>query len=98
MQLIATDSAREAVMALLFVGIDPETKDNHCPAAWVDTDMKPEPDVIFQGWLADEKTLAECLKSSPHPDTEAVIRMPYRMIAIIRKACDDAEQAAAGNL
>ncbi|MEV5509595.1 hypothetical protein [Streptomyces orinoci] len=85
-------------MALLFVGIDPETKTDQCPAAWVDVEMKPEPDILFQGWLADEETQAECRKNSPHPDTEAVIRMPYRMIDIIRKACDAAEQAAAGKL
>lgn len=98
MQLIATGSTREAVMALLFIGIDPNTEDEKCPAAWVDVDMKPEPDILFQGWLADEATLAECLKNSPNPDNEAVIRMPYRMIDIIRKACDAAEEAAAGNL
>ncbi|MBH1933302.1 hypothetical protein I5Q34_03190 [Streptomyces sp. AV19] len=85
-------------MTLLFVGIDPETKTEQCPAAWVDVDMKPEPDILFQGWLADEQAQAECRKNSPHPDTEAVIRMPYRMIDIIRKACDAAEEAAAGKL
>ncbi|WP_344024806.1 hypothetical protein [Streptomyces luteireticuli] len=81
-------------MALLFIGIDPDTDLDHCPAAWVDIDKKPEPDILFQGWLADEATQAECRKNSPDPDTEAVIRMPYRMIDVIRKACDAAEEAA----
>ncbi|MFT2019702.1 hypothetical protein ACMA1D_28285 [Streptomyces sp. 796.1] len=85
-------------MALLFIGIDPHSEEDKCPAAWVDTEMKGEPDIIFQGWLADEETQAECRKNSHHPDDEAVIRMPYRMIDIIRKACDAAEQAAVGDL
>lgn len=75
-------------MALLFVGIDPETGDDSCPAAWVDADVKPEPDVLFQGWLADEETQDDCRKNSPNLGNEAVIRMPYRMIPIIRKACE----------
>lgn len=85
-------------MAVLFIGIDPGTGDNQCPAAWVDIEMKPEPDVLFQGWLADEETEAECRQNSPKPDNEAVIRMPFRMIPIIREACDAAERAAATEL
>ncbi|GAA0414972.1 hypothetical protein [Streptomyces luteireticuli] len=85
-------------MALLFVGIDPDTEETTCPAAWVDIDMKPDPDLLFQGWLADEATQAECRRDSPQPESEAVIRIPYRMIGIIRKACDAAEQAATGKL
>ncbi|MCC3767862.1 hypothetical protein [Streptomyces sp. UNOC14_S4] len=81
-------------MALLFIGIDPNTTGDKCPAAWVDVDVKPEPDILFQGWLANEEIQAECRKNSPGSDDEAVIRMPYRMIDIIRKACDAAEEAA----
>ncbi len=81
-------------MALTFIGIDPNTGDNQCPAVWVDTESDPEPELVIQGWLADEETWAECLKNSPKPDTEAVIRIPARMVPLIRKACDVAEQAA----
>ncbi|MEU4208593.1 hypothetical protein AB0F13_01090 [Streptomyces sp. NPDC026206] len=79
-------------MALRFVGIDPGTGGGNCPAVWVDTDAKPEPDLLFQGWLVDEVTQAECLKDSPRPGTEAVIRVPARMVPLIREACDVAER------
>jgi hypothetical protein len=95
MQLTATGSTREAAMALTFIGIDPNTGHNECPAVWVDTDAEPEPELLFQGWLADEATQVECAKDSPKPDTEAVVRIPLRMVPLIRKACDVAEQAAA---
>ncbi|MBT2385816.1 hypothetical protein [Streptomyces sp. ISL-11] len=81
-------------MALRFIGIDPDTDHDHCPAVWVDADAKPERHMVVQGWLADEATQAECSKKSPKPDTEAVIRIPARMVPLIRKACDAAERAA----
>jgi hypothetical protein len=87
----AIPSSWEAITALRFVGIDPETGDGNCPAAWVDEDAA---DLLLQGWKADAETESECRKNSPLPDTEAVIRIPARMIPIIRKACDAAEQGA----
>ncbi|GAA0332834.1 hypothetical protein [Streptomyces blastmyceticus] len=80
-------------MALRFVGIDPGTGGGNCPAVWVDTDVEPEPELVLQGWLADEATQVECLKNSPKPSTEAVIRIPARMVPLIREACDVAERA-----
>ncbi|WP_328742206.1 hypothetical protein [Streptomyces caniferus] len=74
-------------MALRFIGIDPNTGGGDCPAVWVD-DEKQE--VLFQGWLADEETTARTRGDSPLPDTEGVVRLPYRMLDIIRKAIDDA--------
>ncbi|MGI5341435.1 hypothetical protein ACQEVS_30540 [Streptomyces sp. CA-181903] len=50
--------------------------------------------LVFQGREADEKTRDECLKSGPIPDYEAVIRVPFSMVAAIREACDVAERAA----
>ncbi|WP_461035109.1 hypothetical protein [Streptomyces mayteni] len=80
-------------MALLFIGIDPETGGGNCPAVWVDTVRKAEPELLFQGWLADAATEAECLTDSPRPDTEAIVRLPARMVPLIREACDAAERA-----
>lgn len=80
-------------MDLRFIGIDPNTGGGNCPAVWVDTETKSEPELVLQGWLADEATLAECAKQSPKPDTEAVIRIPARMVPLIREACDAAERA-----
>lgn len=76
-------------MSIEFVGIDPDTGKENCPAVWVDTDNA---DLLFQGYLGDIQTLARCAKDSPRPDTEAVIRVPRRMIPLIREACDRAER------
>ncbi|MFC7974658.1 hypothetical protein ACFUT3_05380 [Streptomyces cinereoruber] len=49
-------------------------------------------DLVFQGWKADEATEAECRQVGNIPDTEAVVRIPARMVPLIRKALDDAEE------
>ena len=79
-------------MALLFFGKDPNTDGDECPTVWVDDDTA---EMVFQGWKADEKTEAECLKVGHIPETEAVIRIPARMVPLIREACDAAEQRSA---
>ncbi|GAB2929474.1 hypothetical protein [Streptomyces mayteni] len=79
-------------MALRFMGIDPATNGDQCPTAWVDD---PTADIVLQGWKADEATEAECLETGKIPDTEAIIRIPARMVPILREACDAAEAAAA---
>ncbi|MFI9237831.1 hypothetical protein [Streptomyces sp. NPDC053079] len=78
-------------MALEFIGIDPSTNDGNCPAVWVD---KANADLLFQGWKPDEETEEECQAHSPLPDHEGIVRVPVRMVSIIRKACDDAERRA----
>ncbi|MFD3803250.1 hypothetical protein ACFWSF_13285 [Streptomyces sp. NPDC058611] len=78
-------------MALRFVGIDPNTDTGQCPTVWVDENNA---DVVLQGWKADQQTEAECLATGSIPDTEAVIRIPARMVKILREACDAAEQRA----
>ncbi|MBU3865099.1 hypothetical protein KN815_13765 [Streptomyces sp. 4503] len=80
-------------MDLQFIGIDPDTKDGNCPAVWVDTDTKPEPELVLQDWVADRATEAQCAKKSPKPHSEAIIRIPARMVPLIREACDAAERA-----
>jgi hypothetical protein len=80
-------------MALVFVGIDPETKGEDCPAAWVDVQAL---NFVLQGWKADEETRQETQQRSPLPDTEDVILMPARMLPVLRAACDEMERAMAG--
>lgn len=77
-------------MALRFMGVDPATDGDECPTAWIDPDTA---DIVLQGWKADGETTAECLETGTIPETEAVIRVPARMVPIIRKACDAAEAA-----
>ncbi|MEU9197430.1 hypothetical protein [Streptomyces hundungensis] len=76
-------------MALLFFGKDPNTNGDDCPTVWVDD---ASADLVLQGWKADAGTETECLAVGHIPDTEAVIRIPARMVPLIRKACDAAEQ------
>lgn len=78
-------------MSLRFIGIDPGTDTGQCPTVWVDEENA---DVVFQGWKANERTLEECFATGSIPETEAVIRIPARMVPIIRKACDEAERRA----
>lgn len=77
-------------MTIHFVGIDPETDEDGCPTVWVD---KRAADLLIQGYEADETTSAQCDALSPArapiPFGETVIRIPARMIPIIRKACDE---------
>ncbi|MET9294938.1 hypothetical protein [Streptomyces sp. NPDC003077] len=74
-------------MALRFIGIDPSTDQGNCPAVWLDDEKK---EVVFQGWKPDEETEAVCAADSPLPDAEGIVRLPYRMLELIRKACDEA--------
>ncbi|OCC09039.1 hypothetical protein [Streptomyces sp. PTY087I2] len=81
-------------MSVEFVGIDPDTDRDHCPTVWADAENQ---EVLFQGWKPDAETHARCEATSPAngsvPDTEAIIRIPARMIPMIREACDAVERA-----
>ncbi|MFD7320564.1 hypothetical protein ACFV9D_05650 [Streptomyces sp. NPDC059875] len=84
-------------MTLRFVGIDPNTQGGGSPTVWVD-DEKNE--LVIQGWKADETLTAKVSGTTwveGHdtgiPDHETLIRIPARMVPILRKACDDAERA-----
>lgn len=81
-------------MAVEFIGIDPDTDRDHCPAVWADTEAQ---EILLQGWKPSTETQAECEASSPAngsvPDSEAIVRIPARMIAVIREACDAVERA-----
>lgn len=74
----------EENMRIRFVGIDPDTGGNNCPAVFVDEDTG---DIWFQGdAVTDPAALAEVGKHSPLGETEAVVKLPPRMASIIREA------------
>ncbi|MGW3956713.1 hypothetical protein ACWEKM_38750 [Streptomyces sp. NPDC004752] len=81
-------------MAVEFVGIDPDTDRDHCPTVWADVEAQ---EILFQGWKPTSETQADCEGSSPAngpvPDGEAIVRVPARMISMIREACDAVECA-----
>ncbi|MFH8476303.1 hypothetical protein [Streptomyces sp. NPDC018000] len=81
-------------MAVEFIGIDPKTDRDHCPAVWADAEAQ---EVLLQGWKPSPETQVECEASSPAngsvPDSEAIVRIPARMIPMIREACDAVERA-----
>ncbi|MCX4661314.1 hypothetical protein [Streptomyces uncialis] len=83
-------------MALRFIGIDPETGQHGSPTVWVHEQTR---DLVIQGLKPDEELEASCAAFTVPghapgiPPHEAVIRVPARMVAIIREACDAAERA-----
>ncbi|MFI7414571.1 hypothetical protein ACIBU0_38610 [Streptomyces sp. NPDC049627] len=83
-------------MHLKFVGIDPETGKNGSPTAWVDLESA---DIVIQSFTADDETRAQCVENTAPghtqgiPDHETVIRIPARLIPMLREACDVAERA-----
>ena len=71
-------------MALRFIGIDPETNGDHCPAAFVDEETG---DLLLTGWtVTDAETLAEVTGHSPIAGHETVVRLPARMRQIVMEA------------
>ncbi|MFK0252117.1 hypothetical protein [Streptomyces sp. NPDC090445] len=78
-------------MALRFIGIDPQSHDGESPTVWVDETSR---ELVFQGWTPSPELEAECAATEipGHgigiPAGEAVVRMPARMTAVIREACD----------
>ncbi|MFF5361023.1 hypothetical protein ACFY4I_16770 [Streptomyces scabiei] len=83
-------------MTLRFIGIDPNTGTDESPTVWVDESSN---DLVIQGWRPTAELEAECaaFEAPGHaagiPDHEAVVRIPARMVPILRKACDAAEHA-----
>ncbi|WP_055698460.1 hypothetical protein [Streptomyces silaceus] len=84
-------------MALLFIGIDPETGQSGSPTVWVDTDTS---DLVLQGYIADDRTRERCVQNTAPghdkgiPSHETVIRFPAHLVPLLREACDAAERAA----
>lgn len=82
-------------MTLRFIGIDPDTKTADSPTVWVD---EAKGELVFQGWKPSPELEAEAaaFEVPGHavgiPDDEAVIRIPARMVQMIREACDAVER------
>lgn len=82
-------------MSLRFIGIDPNTKTADSPTVWVDQEKQ---ELVLQGWKPGPDLEAECaaFEAPGHavgiPDHEAVIRIPARMVPMIREACDAIER------
>ncbi|WP_346164668.1 hypothetical protein [Streptomyces graminearus] len=82
-------------MTLRFIGIDPDTKTADSPTVWVDEEKR---EIVFQGWMPSPELEAECseFEVPGHavgiPDGEGVVRMPARMVQMIREACDVIER------
>ncbi|MGR3935304.1 hypothetical protein [Streptomyces sp. BRA346] len=82
-------------MTLRFVGMDPNTGGEGSPTVWVEEETA---DLILQGEEADEllRELVGTTEWVPGhkvgtPAHERVIRIPARMVPILREACDVAE-------
>ncbi|MER7179849.1 hypothetical protein ABT404_10255 [Streptomyces hyaluromycini] len=82
-------------MTLRFIGIDPDTKTADSPTVWVDQEKN---ELVLQSWKPTTELEAECaaFEVPGHavgiPDGEAVIRIPARMVHMIREACDVVER------
>ncbi|MFI0212014.1 hypothetical protein ACH4OV_25505 [Streptomyces diastaticus] len=59
---------------------------------WYDDVAK---EFVVQGWKAEPELKAECLSTGPIPDNEAVVRLPARMIDILKEACSVAAEDGA---
>jgi hypothetical protein len=77
-------------VALQFFGKDPDSQDGDCPSVWFD-DVARE--FVFQGWKADDALQARCREAGSIPDTEAVVRLPARMVSMIMEAVNASEGA-----
>ncbi|WP_406321970.1 hypothetical protein [Streptomyces sp. NBC_01637] len=76
-------------MALRFIAKDPNTNGTQCPTAWVDDEAE---EIVIQGWKAGEELVIKCLETGSIPATEAVVRLPIRMVPVLREACDVADR------
>ncbi|MGY5131875.1 hypothetical protein ACWGJW_05615 [Streptomyces nigrescens] len=83
-------------MQLQFIGVDPDSDIDESPTAWVDLESA---DIVIQSYTADDVTRAQCAQHNAPghaehiPDHESVIRVPARLVPILREACDAAERA-----
>ncbi|MER6523450.1 hypothetical protein ABT246_42560 [Streptomyces sp. NPDC001553] len=84
-------------MELRFIGIDPDTNYEGSPTVWVDGDTN---DLIVQGLRLDPSDLQKLAAVEwveGHrpgvPDHEAVVRLPARMVQLLREACDAIERS-----
>ncbi|MFI7351853.1 hypothetical protein ACIBSR_37065 [Streptomyces sp. NPDC049936] len=75
-------------MTLRFIGIDPDTDKDHCPTVFLDEERG---EFVIQGWKADGALEDQVRAAGVLPDHETVVRVPMRMVHIMREACDAAD-------
>lgn len=78
----------ETVMALQFLGKDPNSPDGGSPTLWQDTETG---DVVVQGWKITDESVA--LEIGDIPDHETVVRIPARMLAFLPEVTRDGRAA-----
>lgn len=79
-------------MPLQFIGIDPTSGDGESPTVWRYSETG---DLLVQSYRATADEVSDCQKvgsvpghSADIPAHETVIRIPARMIPILKEACD----------
>ncbi|MDH6130833.1 hypothetical protein P3T37_000200 [Kitasatospora sp. MAA4] len=84
-------------MALGFVGIDPSTGGGGSPTVWVDDEAE---EIIVQSWTADDALCEKIAGTEWVPghalgisSHESVIRIPARMVPILKEAVERVERA-----
>lgn len=84
-------------MRLQFIGIDPNTGQSGSPTLWLDEETH---DIVLQSYTADDDTRTMCVQNPAPghtpgiPAHETVVRIPARLVPMLREACDAAERAA----
>ncbi|MFJ3706877.1 hypothetical protein [Streptomyces sp. NPDC090053] len=74
-------------MGYTFIGKDPESDVNGCPAVWVDDDRR----LLVQGRRAGEDVKARTVTDSPRAEDETLIVLEPRMIPLLKEAIRVAE-------
>ncbi|MFC7220375.1 hypothetical protein ACFQLX_19725 [Streptomyces polyrhachis] len=78
-------------MSLVFIGVDPNSEVGQSPTVWVDTDTQ---EFVIQGWRASTEDEARCYAAAVPghaagvPAHEALVRVPARMVHMLREACN----------
>lgn len=82
-------------MPLRFIGVDPESAVGESPTVWIHEETR---ELVIQGWKADHELEAQCAGTEipgharEIPAHEAVVRIPARLVPILREACDVIER------
>ncbi|MEV7426394.1 MULTISPECIES: hypothetical protein [unclassified Streptomyces] len=74
-------------MGYTFIGKDPESDVNGCPAVWVDDDRR----LLIQGRRAEHGAQVCTLADSPRSEDETLIVLEPRMIPLLKEAIRVAE-------
>lgn len=77
---------RGTIVALKFIGKDPDSPNTNSPTVWVD---EADGSMVIQGWKLDDETTAAVNATAPIPEHETVLRIPARMAPFLREAMGD---------